>query len=745
LNFPATRTKIAERSVAFHRQDPYTIRTTLPSEEFAKVLRRLRRAARLTQEELAEKSGYSPDYVSMLERGRRAPSPLAIDVLAKTLGLSGGDRAALLEAGDVVSTLAPPQVVEATVLLGRDADEARALEVLGGARLLTLTGPGGVGKTRLAARIAARAAPSFDDGSVFVDLTPVAGDGVVAAIGAALGRVGDTMADVVARLRARRTLLVVDGFERFLPAAGELAELLSAAPQLKILVTSRAPLRLLAEHELSVLPLALPAKGSEEAAIRATAAVALFVERARAVDPRFECAPDQLDTVVSVCARLDGLPLAIELAAARLRHMSLSALAERLKLGLLTGGARDLPLRHQRMHDTIAWSYDLLSPAERRRLMQLSVFVGGFTLDAAEAVCEDPDVLSVVASLVEKSLLVVDRECAEPRYRMLDTIREFSAEHLAKEPDAEATFQRHGAHFTRFAEASEAGLKGREQQAWYRRVEADQGNLRSAAERLLAAGDVERAMRLAGSVWLFWQSHGDYQAGRWLEDALERDAAVPAEVRSKAYWGAAWLAFRRGETVRAMSLHEALLAHAERTGDAVAARNALTIAGHVALADGRFEEAIACFERGVLLCRPLGRSWFLAMSLLNLGIAMLHARRLDEADRHLSEALDLHRAIGDELFAARALGYLGYVALFAGELEHAEALFVESTRAHEERSDEGGVAEGFAGLAAVRAAQGRDEEAARLASASEEIRERSGWRPLPSDRAAWMRYVDRTR
>jgi predicted ATPase len=654
----------------------------------------------------------------------------------------------LLEAGDAVAappaSPAPP-VVEATDLVGRDADEARALEILRGARLLTLTGPGGVGKTRLAARIAARAAPSFRDGSVLVDLTPVTGDGVVPAIGAALGRVGDTMADVIARLRESETLLVLDGFERFLPVATEVAALVAASPKSKLLVTSRAALRILAEHEMPVLPLALPASEGEEAAIRATPAVALFVQRAQAIDPRFDCGPDQVSTVAAICARLDGLPLAIELAAARLRHMPLQALAAHLKLGLLTGGPRDMPVRHQRMRDTIAWSYDLLSSLEQKRLMQLSVFVGGFTLDAAEAVCEDQDVLSIVANLVDRSLLVVDRACAEPRYRMLDTIREFSSELLAAQPDAEQTFRRCDAHFTRFAEASEAGLKGREQLAWYRRVEADQGNLRSAAERLLATGDVERAMRLAGSVWLFWQSHGDYQAGRWLEAALERDAAVPAEVRSKAYWGAAWLAFRRGETGRAMRLHEALLAHAESTGDALATRNALTVAGHVAMADGRFDEAIAGFERGVLLCRPLGPTWYLAMSILNLGIATLHARRLDEARRHLSEALELHRAIGDELFAARTVGYLGYVALFAGELERAESLFSESTRAYEGHADEAGMAEGLAGLAAVRAAQGRDADATRLASESEQIRARSGWRPLPSDRAAWMRYVDRTR
>jgi predicted ATPase/DNA-binding XRE family transcriptional regulator len=715
------------------------------SEPFPTVLRRLRRAAHLTQEELAEKAGYSPDYVSLLERGLRAPPPLTVDILARALRLKDGERAALLEAGGAVVSPPPPPVVEPTELIGREADEAKALEILESARLLTLTGPGGVGKTRLAARFAARAASAFEDGVVFVDLTPVAGDAVVAAIGAALGRVGDTMADVVARVLHRETLLVLDGFERFLSAAPDVAELLAAAPRLKVLVTSRAALRLLAEHELPVLPLALPAKGADVLSIEASPAVALFVRRARTVDPHFACTPEETMALASVCARLDGLPLAIELAAARLRHMSLTALADQLKLGLLTGGARDLPVRHQRMHDTIAWSYDLLTPLEKRRLIQLSVFVGGFTLDAAEAVCEDADILTVVASLVDKSLVVVDRARAEPRYGMLDTIREFCAELLAASPDLEPTLERYDAHFTRFAEASEAGLQGREQSPWYRRVEADQGNLRRAAAHLLATGDAERAMRLAASVFLFWQSHGDYQAGKWLEDALVREANVPAAVRSKAYWVAAWLAFRRGEMERAMSLQEALLAHAEGTGDALATRNALTVAGHVAMADGRLEEAIERFERGVVLCRPLGTSWHLAMSFLNLGIATLHARRLDEAERHLSDALAMHRAIGDENFAARTLGYLGYVALFAQKLERAEALFVESTRAHEERSDESGIAEGLAGLAASRAAQGHHEDAARHAKASEEIRARSGWRPLPSDRAAWMRYLNRTR
>jgi predicted ATPase len=707
-------------------QNPYNVRP----EPFSQLFRRLRRAAHLTQEELADKSGYSPDYVSMLERGLRAPPPLTIDILAKALRLKETERAALLAAGGAVPSSPPPPAVEPTDLVGRDADEAKALEILRGVRLLTLTGPGGVGKTRLASRLAAREGGAFEGGAVFIDLTPVTGDGVVAAMGAALGRAGDTMADVIARLRHRETLLVLDGFERFLHAAAEVAELLAACPKVKVLVTSRAALRLRAEHEMPVTPLD-PAP-----------AIALFARRAQAIDPRFECSPEETRTIASICARLDGLPLALELAAARLRHMTLSALAEHLKLGLLTGGARDLPVRHQRLHDTIAWSYDLLSPLEKTRFMQLSVFVGGFTLDAAEAVCDDEGVLSTISSLVDKSLVVVDRACAEPRYRMLDTIREYSAELLAAAPELEPALLRYGAYFTRFAEASESGLRGREQLAWYRRVEADQANLRCAAEHLLAMGDVERAMRLAGSVWLFWQSHGDYQAGKWLEDALDRDATVSAAVRSKAYWSAAWLAFRRGETARAMNLQEALLAHAERTGDDIAARNAVTIAGHVAMADGRFDEAIARFERGVLLCRPPGPSWYLAMSLLNLGVAMLHARRLDEANSHLSEALEMHRAIGDEIFAARTVAYLGYVALFAEDIDRAEVLFVESTRAYEERADEAGMAEGFAGLAAVRAAQGRDGDATRLAKASEEIRTRSGWRPLPSDRAAWMRYVE---
>lgn len=720
----------------------------MQTEPFSKLLRRLRRAAHLTQEELAERAGYSPDYVSMLERGLRAPPPLTIDILAKALSLDAAVRALLLEAGGAVVTPpvapAPPPAL-LPELVGRDADEATALDILRGARLVTLVGPGGVGKTRLAARIAARAAPSFADGSVFVDLAAVTGDGVVAAIGDALGRTGDAIADVVARVRERAMLLVLDGFERFPSAASVVAELLAAAPKLKILVTSRAALRLHAEREMPVRPLALPSKESEASASLSSPAVVLFLRRAHATDPHFECTPEQVRTVAAICARLDGLPLAIELAAARLKHMTLSALADHLKLALLTGGARDWPVRHHSMRDTIAWSYDLLDATERMRLQQLSVFVGGFTLDAAEAVCDDEDVLSAIASLVDKSLVVVDRDHAEPRYLLLDTIREFSTELFAPSPEFEPTRRRHAAHFTRFAESSEAGLQGREQRAWYRRVEADQGNLRAAAAHLLATNDVEGLVRLAGSVWLFWQSHGDYQAGLWLERALEGAPPIPPALRSKAYWVAAWLAFRRGEIARATELHRTLLEHAERSGDALAARNALTVAGHVAMARGDFGEAIGHFERGLSLIRPLGASWPLAMSILNVGIALLHARRLDASRRNLSEALEMHRAIGDEIFAARTLAYLGYAALFDDELDRAESLFGESQRASEERDDEAGIAEALAGMAALRAAQGRHEDAARDADASEAIRGRSGWRPLPSDRAAWQRYVERSR
>jgi predicted ATPase len=644
----------------------------VPSEPFSKVLRRLRRAARLTQEELAATSGYSVDYISMLERGLRSPTQDTIDVLTKALGVED-----------------PPP----SDLLGRDADEERALEILQHARLLTLTGPGGVGKTSLARRIAARIG-----GATFVDLTPVTD------LGAALADLS----------LGGQTLLVLDGFERFLDCSAEVTKL---PPKLKILVTSRAPLRLQAEHELPVTPLDL------------APATELFTRRARAIDPRFEPAPEH---IAAICSRLDGLPLAIELAAARLRHLPLAALADQMKLGLLSGGARDLPVRHQRMHDTIAWSVDPLSPLEKMRLSQLSVFVGGFTLEAAGAVCEDSDPLGVIASLVDHSLVIVDR--AEVRYRMLDTIREFAAE-LGAAPAA-----RHAAYYTQFAEAAEAGLQGKDQPAWYRRVEAEEGNLRSAIEHAMTTGDVERAMRIAGSVWLFWQSHGDYQAGKWLEAALAHEAdgaTVPASIREKALFGAAWLAFRRGEMKRALDLRGEL----GTSADPIAQRNAATVAGHVAMAEGRNDDAIAAFEHGLALCRSVsGPSWHLAMSLLNLGLASLHARRLDDAKKHLTEAVDMHRAIGDEVFAARAIGYLGHVALALGELGRAEDLFETSTRAFEARGDEAGIAEGLAGLAAVRAAQGRDDEARQLADASEAIRTRSGWRPLPSDRAAWMRY-----
>jgi tetratricopeptide (TPR) repeat protein len=386
-----------------------------------------------------------------------------------------------------------------------------------------------------------------------------------------------------------------------------------------------------------------------------------------------------------------------------------------------------------------------LAETDRAHLRELAAFVGSFSLEAAEAACDDAGILDGIARLIDASLVVADPDVAEPRYRMLDTIRELASELARATPEHDVVLRRHAEYFTRFAEAADAGLRGRDQSAWYTRVDRDQGNLRAALAYLLRTGDCERAMRLGGSVWLFWQSRGDYDVGHALEDAAARGSDAPFALRASARFGAAWLAFRRGDFARATVLHRELLADALAAGDDITARNALTVAAHVELATGAAAPAVASFERCVELTRERGPSWHLAMSLLNLGVGLLHARDLEAARRRLGEARDMHAAIGDEIFAARATAYIGYAALLAGDVAGAEDHFTASMRAASASSDNAGVAEGLAGLAAVRSVQGRHADAACLAGAHDAVRARTGWRPLPADRALWLHYFDVSR
>ena len=423
-----------------------------------------------------------------------------------------------------------------TPFLGRETEVARIADLLQqpGIRLLTLTGAGGIGKTRLALQVGERLASSFQDGVVFVDLAPLHDPSLVLpGIATALGLrevAGRSLAEIVAEFsRERQVLLLLDNFEHLLEAAPLVADLVAAAPEVKVLVTSRSRLRLRGEHEYLVPALRLPSASQRHdlAALAANEAMALFVSRAQAVEHDFALTEENAPAILEICTRLDGLPLPIELAAARVRLLPPPALLQRLerRLPLLSGGPRDAPARQRTLRDAIQWSYDLLAPDEQRLFRQLGIFAGGWTIDAAAAVSQCGGGVAVfdgLASLVDKSLVLRHDNADEPRFAILETIREFAVDRLWAEDDQGAAIaQAHAGYFLSLAEDAFAGLVGAEQQTWLARLDAEDANIRAALAWSVDHGPAESAARSARALWRYWSARGRLVEGRtWLERVL---------------------------------------------------------------------------------------------------------------------------------------------------------------------------------------------------------------------------------
>ncbi|MDQ4128997.1 MAG: helix-turn-helix domain-containing protein, partial [Actinomycetota bacterium] len=494
---------------------------------FGTRLRQLREAAGLTQEELAREAGLTARGISDLERGiRKRPYPHTVRSIAVALDLSEGERASLLLSvpkrgtATVLAAAPAPGVPPAslTPLVGREREVEEIVGLLGrtAVRLLTLTGPGGIGKTRLSieATLASLAGGYYPDGVAFVALAPL-GDAslVVPTISRTLGlreTAGARPLDVLCQyLRERKFLLVLDNFEHVAEAAPEVVDLLGSCPDLFALVTSRAPLRVRGEREYPVSPLAVPdparTLGMEEMA--RTPAVGLFVEQARDASPGFELTQENAAVVAEICRRLDGLPLALELVAAQARFLGPTALLSRLDRALQAEGARDLPERQRTMRATLDWSHDLLHEPERELFRRLSVFAGGFTLEAAEEVCVDgaveaEEVLALLGNLVEQSLVVAETSPeGETRYRMLEPVRQYAREKLEND---EGVSQRYARYYLSLAEEAEPRLKGREQVEWLDRLEAENDNLRAAIGWSLEAGDTRMAARFGWALRMYW-------------------------------------------------------------------------------------------------------------------------------------------------------------------------------------------------------------------------------------------------
>lgn len=765
---------------------------------FGALLRRHRLAAGLTQEALAERAGTSVQAVSALERGvRRTPYSSTIDLLAEALRLTPAEREELTEAARrrgqprVVEALAGPPghdlPVPPTPMLGRDQDLARACDLLSrpGVRLLTITGTPGVGKTRLGLAVAAEMAPGFPAGVGFVALAALADPGLVgSAIGQALGareaRDLPPSEALAAAIGHRRILVLVDNFEHVLPAAPLLSTLLAACPNLHLLVTSRVRLRLRGEHRLQVRPLPMPAeRESSTAALGRNASVALFVQRARETSAEFDLTSGNAGAVAAICRRLDGLPLALEMAAPWLRLMPPEALLGRLtdRLRMLVGGAPDLPDHQRTMRGTLQWSYSLLSESEQALFRRLSVFAGGAPLAAVEVVCQAagtlPDrMLDTAAGLLDKNLAESAPGAADLRLGQLETMREYGRELLAASGEAEATARAHAAYCLDLVSEAVPALRGPDQARWLSRLEREHDNLRAALRWALDSGDLEVGLELAWRTARLWESHGHWQEGlAWLDEVLGRTDGVVSEARARALGAAGVLRGRQGDIAAAAAHYEAGLEVSRALGDRRGIADGLNSLGNAALSRGDLQLAARLYREGYELRRTLGDPHDLAMSVNNLAIAAIElgdlaraAELLDEAvslarrqrdsaglvtalinvgivarreGRHdrasgaLQESIVLARGLGNERASAMAMTNLGHVERDRGREESARRNYTEGLAAFTRLGDPRGVAMCLQGLAATAAMRGDPGLAARLYGAAAAQCDRLGLRLAP--------------
>ena len=558
--------------------------------------------------------------------------------------------------------------VQLTSFVGREHDAARAAVLLRRpeVRLLTLTGPAGVGKTRLALHVATELLDSFADGVYFVPLAPIGDPALVVPTIAqrlSLREVSDrSVLDLLEdSLQDKQLLLVLDNFEQVVRAAPLLSELLEVCLELKLLVTSRAVLHLRAEHQFAVPPLALPDLKHlpQNQSLSQYAAVELFLQRAQATKPDFQITPANARSIGEICWRLDGLPLALELAAARIKLLSPQALLARLehRLSLLTGEAQDVPMRQQTLRNTIAWSYHLLDAQEQHLFRRLCVFVGGCTLEAIEAICAPlyrraNQVLDGVASLIDKSLLQQqEQEDGQPRFLMLETIREYGLEVLEASGEVEATQQAHGAYYLRLAEEAELGIRSPLQSVWLERLEREHANLRAALQWMLEHSEIEQnremALRLAGGLSEFWRVRGyDSEGQTFLERALAAREGVATSVRAKILRAAGRMAISQNDYERTEVLCEESLVLFRELGDTQGIAHSLHYLGWAAREKGNLTRATHLVEEALALRRKLGHREDIAWSLLQCGILSCLQGEYARAHALFEECLGLSREIG---------------------------------------------------------------------------------------------------
>lgn len=803
---------------------------------FGRLVRTRRRSLDLTQEDLARRVGYSVITIRKVESDERRPSRQLAERLAHCLDVSlaercafvrlarasnPADRAELTDRIDETrvwpSGSRPPTNLPnpLTRLIGRAEEVAsvRARLLQRGVRLITLVGPPGIGKTRLGLQVADDVMHLFPDGVFFIGLAPVSDPAlVVPTIARTLDLSQPNTKPLLARLidylQDRRLLLLVDNVEHLLDAAPLMAELLTACPGVRLLATSRAPLHLSGERLHHVPPLSLPRHSGTATATAAEvagyAAVRLFVERAQAVNPDFSLNDANAGEVAAICAGVDGLPLAIELVAARAKLLSPQALLARLNrpLALLTGGPRDLPARQQTLRNTIDWSYHLLEPRERALFARLSVFIGGCSLEAAGQVCDGDgtpdaadgsatvdrlDPLDALAGLADKSLLrQEERADGEPYFVFFAIIREYALERLAARGEEHAIRVRYGAYYSALAETADHRLAGGEQEAWLDRLQAEHNNFRAALEWYVRRGDAEAGMCLIAALWTFWHIRGHQAEGRrWISLVLPLSGDCDPRVRARALVGAGWIAvdqtdheqartwfmesarlFRavgdhrgwarvlhglgltmlaEGRADDALIIFTESLAAFRKLDDAEGIAWSLDHLGTVALSSGEYERAGALFAESFALFSRMRHTWGMALAQHHRGLAVLAGFEPDLAMPLLSEGLILFEDLGNSWGMATSLDQMGYAALSRGDHPGAEAYFDNSLALYQTEEDRAGIGRSIAGLASVAAARQQWQRAAHLFAAVETLAVADDVRRTPVARALYEQDLAKVR
>jgi predicted ATPase/transcriptional regulator with XRE-family HTH domain len=776
---------------------------------FGQWLRQHRKHLDLTQEELAQRIGCSYIAIRKMEAGERRPSRQLAYLLADHFKVPAGELEAFVRfarggseaAGSASAEQAQPPShgamaerpgtgtlpVQLTRLIGREQVAAEIGSYLSqdDVRLLTLTGPPGIGKTSLSIQVASGLGAAFQNGVYFVALAPVVEPPMVtAAIARALGVV-DTGQQPLGQhlsklLHDRRTLLVLDNFEQVVEAAPAVVELLGSCPYLKVLVTSREALRVSGERQFLVPALEtadlhdLPSLET----LQNVASIALFAERARAVQPGFALTRQNASAVAAICARLQGVPLAIELAAARVSLLSPQEIESRLdtSLSLLGGGARYLPARQRTLRGAIDWSYGLLSEDEQKLFARLGVFAGGCTLAAAEAVCNARgdlarEVVDGIASLIDKSLLIRGEGVGgESRFALLEMIREYALERLALEEKsdyvagfpadeahdapgwgAEIMKRQHAEYFLALAQGGETQLMGSQQVDWLYRLEEEHDNLRAALRWALERREIELALGLAGASWKFWELHGHLSEGRrWLAGALSipesgRKTKSMMASRAKALFAAGRLAERQGDNSSAQPLLEESLAIARQIDDKPVIAHALHNLSNLATYRGAYAAGRTLAEEGLAIRIELGDKWGMANTLHNLGFQAEAMGDYAAAREFFERSLAISRELGDNWGIAYSLDGVGLLVLEQGDYALANSLIEEGLALRRELGDKSGIARSLERLARAAGRDGRPGRAARLYGAAEALRDKEDIPMMPVDRPVHEQAVAEAR